>query len=665
MKMEQLTLAKPVEEAMAVLAQIKQPDCALLYAVIYAKGGSITPAAAAAHLEWEEARLVQTVQMLTVFDLVRDGVKPPVREKTLADPAELILCRRGDRAFAGLCDYFEQCKCLPMTQREMSILLDTYQSLNLPANVMGLLIGWCQESGHFSIHNIEQEAYRWHNKGISTFEQAGAHLEALRRKRSYQGGVLRILGSAGRGPTETQKKYMEQWQAWGINAELLELAYDRTVTQTGKLNWPYLHTILERWHAQGYKSRRDVENISDLESYLSQDAYAGFRNYPYRDGSIGYLTECMDSMRAIVELCEAHGVNLVVVTPPMYHENLNYYSPEEIEAFHRALAEVTDYWDFTLSSVSYDPRYFYDETHFRNCVGQMAAARMAGDPDRYVPEDFGFYVTPDTVDDLLASYAAASAAPEERYSCRIPILMYHHVTQEPAAGDSIGVEDFASHMAALRDEGFTAVTFEDLLAYVETGRERPEKAVVITFDDGYESNLTLAGPILREYGMKATVFAIGVSVGKDTYKDTGEAMIPHFSLEEALEYADVIRVESHGYNIHEVEGRDPSPVRQGVLMREDESEEEYISFLLNDIAAMDHLLLDAYGREAAVLAYPHGLCSELSEILLRSQGFYATLSAGHGINTIIKGIPQSLRQMGRFSISGTMTAQDVLDLLRQ
>lgn len=259
MKMEQMTLAKPVEEALAVLAQIKQPDCALLYAVIYTKGGSITPGQAGALLEWEEARLAQAIQMLVVFDLIRDGVKPPVREKTMADPAELLLCRRGDRAFAGLCDYFEQCKGRQMTQREMSILLETYQSLNLPANVMGLLMGWCQESGHFSIHNVEREAYRWHNQGILTFEQAGNHLENLRRKRSYEGGVMRILGHTSRGPTETQQKYIEQWRTWGITGELLELAYDRTVTQTGKLNWPYLHTIIERWHTQGYKSRRDVE----------------------------------------------------------------------------------------------------------------------------------------------------------------------------------------------------------------------------------------------------------------------------------------------------------------------------------------------------------------------------------------------------------------------
>ena len=146
-----------------------------------------------------------------------------------------------------------------MTQREMTILLEVYQNLNLPANVLGLLMGWCQESGHFSIQNVEREAYRWHNQGILTFPQASEHLESLRRRRTYEASVLRLLGQSGHPATETQKKCIEQWNAWGINRELLELAYDRTVMNCGQLNWKYLHKILESWHAQGFKTRQAVE----------------------------------------------------------------------------------------------------------------------------------------------------------------------------------------------------------------------------------------------------------------------------------------------------------------------------------------------------------------------------------------------------------------------
>ena len=150
-------------------------------------------------------------------------------------------------------------------------------------------------------------------------------------------------------------------------------------------------------------------------------------------------------------------------------------------------------------------------------------------------------------------------------------------------------------------------------------------------------------------------------MGKDTYKDTGTPMNPHFSVEEAreMEASGLITVGSHGYNIHEVEGRDPAPCRRGVLQKDDESEEAYVAFLQQDQTAMQALL----GESAKILAYPYGLCSELSEVVLSQMGVYATLTTQEKVNTLVKGMPQSLRQLGRFRITDDYSPEAVLDLI--
>ncbi len=53
--------------------------------------------------------------------------------------------------------------------------------------------------------------------------------------------------------------------------------------------------------------------------------------------------------------------------------------------------------------------------------------------------------------------------------------------------------------------------------------------------------------------MKATIFAIGVSIGKDTYKDTDHAMTPHFGAAEMQEMVDsgLISIQSHTYDMHQ------------------------------------------------------------------------------------------------------------------
>ena len=67
-----------------------------------------------------------------------------------------------------------------------------------------------------------------------------------------------------------------------------------------------------------------------------------------------------------------------MVTAPVYADYLASFPWEQVAAFYTRLAEVTDYWDFSYSSVSFEPRYFYDETHFRECVGDMALAGCLG-----------------------------------------------------------------------------------------------------------------------------------------------------------------------------------------------------------------------------------------------------------------------------------------------
>ena len=102
----------------------------------------------------------------------------------------------------------------------------------------------------------------------------------------------------------------------------------------------------------------------------------------------------------------------------------------EVADFYTRLAQVTPYWDFSYSSVSFEPRYFYDETHFRNCVGEMALARIFGDDSLYIPDDFGVYVTSDNVQEHLADMAQAAPLATQSYTAEVPVLMYHHIDQE-------------------------------------------------------------------------------------------------------------------------------------------------------------------------------------------------------------------------------------------
>ena len=105
----------------------------------------------------------------------------------------------------------------------------------------------------------------------------------------------------------------------------------------------------------------------------------------------------------------------------------------------------------------------------------------------------------------------------ERRADRVPILLYHRLIRrsDAAAGTVRDDErvwvaydtEFAAQMDYLRDAGFTTLDFDEYLAARRGTVPLPPKPVIVTFDDGYESNYTLAFPTLRRNGQKATIFA--------------------------------------------------------------------------------------------------------------------------------------------------------------
>ena len=402
------------------------------------------------------------------------------------------------------------------------------------------------------------------------------------------------------------------------------------------------------------KRVRDVEPIGSTDSYL--DAYPVFANYPKSgDFLLGQTENCMKSVAAIKSRCEAAGVNLVVVAAPVYIDYFQNFQAEDVANFYASLAKVTDFWDFSCSSVSCEPRYFYDATHFRNAVGNMIAARIAGDDSIYIPDDFGTFVTADTPDSYFSEVLQATPLAESAISTDVPILMWHNLAEMSSGDMTISVSTFRAQIEALDAAGFHTVSLRQLYDYVHFGVELPEKPIVLTFDDGYLSNYTDAYPILKEHGMQATIFAIGVSVGKDTYKDTDHAMTPHFGAAEVQEMVSsgLISVQSHTYDMHQWPPFEDSAaqVRETLLPFDGESDDAYEAAVKADFAESRTLLESITGQPVNALAFPEGAYVTLTQDALRSAGAELTFTTVHAVNTVVKGLPQSLCAMPRIAMN--------------
>ena len=252
----------------------------------------------------------------------------------------------------------------------------------------------------------------------------------------------------------------------------------------------------------------------------------------------------------------------------------------------------------------------------------------------------------------VPSVPPSQSAPPVPDALSLPILLYHHIDASGEGESVIAQSVFLSHLDALAQAGYQTVTFQQLYDYVALGVPLPENPLVLTFDDGYLSNYEIAYPALKERGMVGTIFVIGSSVGRDTYKDSDTPITPHFSYEQAREMieAGVMSIQTHTYDMHQYRPLEPDGGREGVLPRPEEPAGDYIQALRADLRRAVAELAENTGEEALALSYPFGLHTRESDVVAAELGFPITLTTVMEQARLVRGDLDSLLLLGRFSI---------------
>lgn len=105
----------------------------------------------------------------------------------------------------------------------------------------------------------------------------------------------------------------------------------------------------------------------------------------------------------------------------------------------------------------------------------------------------------------------------------VPVLYYHYVGNNPNIADlqrdalSISPDKFDEQMKYLKDNGYVTISYDTLYAALKKQTTLPNKAVILTFDDGYIDFYYNAYNILRQYGLSATVFVPTGLIGQPAY----------------------------------------------------------------------------------------------------------------------------------------------------
>jgi hypothetical protein len=187
-----------------------------------------------------------------------------------------------------------------------------------------------------------------------------------------------------------------------------------------------IHTVLynlrsipanEHYLENGKLIRHNPSHLSTLEIFESHLKTAYFNNW-YKD----YRTapKQLEAFRTIVDTCRERGIDLKVFISPAHVTQWEAIRAANLwtafEDWKREIVKITPVWDFSgYNSITSEPlseqmQNYLESSHYVEAIGDLVLNRLFNHQAEVVPQDFGVWLTPDTVEPHLAKIRAERAA---------------------------------------------------------------------------------------------------------------------------------------------------------------------------------------------------------------------------------------------------------------
>jgi len=239
----------------------------------------------------------------------------------------------------------------------------------------------------------------------------------------------------------------------------------------------------------------------------------------------------------------------------------------------------------------------------------------------------------------------------DRNSNDSTIFSYHEIAEKSETLDStyaVSVANFEAQMKWLIDNGYHFIKIDDIINYRKHNKPLPSKAVLITFDDGYQSVYTNAFPIIKKYQIPTVIALVGSWLQAKDKVDFGAYMIDRtkfLSQKEIKEMvaSGLVEVGSHSYFLHRgILGNPQGNMEPTAITRQwlrdkgvYEDDKSYQQRIYEDLKTNNDFLKKYTGQKPRVMVWPYGEYNMEVRKIAESLGMPIGLTLDDGSNTKI------------------------------
>ena len=110
------------------------------------------------------------------------------------------------------------------------------------------------------------------------------------------------------------------------------------------------------------------------------------------------------ALMGIKQLTDENNIKLYLFITPHNQNLVNLFKVDDYLRYLKDISNVTDFYDFSgYNSVTTNNCNYYEQSHYRQNVADLIAARIFTDEKIIVPEDFGVLVTKENIESLLTN----------------------------------------------------------------------------------------------------------------------------------------------------------------------------------------------------------------------------------------------------------------------
>ena len=251
---------------------------------------------------------------------------------------------------------------------------------------------------------------------------------------------------------------------------------------------------------------------------------------------------------------------------------------------------------------------------------------------------------------------AASHLPLAALGADFQVIAYHDVRDD--VREYVDIDQYAISTRRLIDQftwlrvnGFTPVSVDDLLAARRGDRALPDKAVLLTFGDGFRSVYTHVYPLLRLFNYPAVVSVVtswitGESFPSDGAYSADQKFVSWEELRE-MQQSGLVEIASHSHDLHRgVPGNPQGNTQQAAVTRihrdgHYETDAEYFARIRGDLERSIELIRSNVGVAPRIMTWPYGAYNRPLLDLAAELGMPTTMT--------LDSVPKSLDRLDSMS----------------